>query len=74
VVCSAGNPALVAASTRESGPRSRPTVTDFRISKMNRAFSWAFCHSAKAVWEALRVDGWGGHPVIDMEVGTVPIG
>ena len=43
------NPALVAAPTRKSWSRSRSTVTGFQISKMSRAFSGAFWHSAKAV-------------------------
>jgi hypothetical protein len=48
-VCSAGNPALVAAPTRKSRPRSKPTVTGLRSSEMSRAFSMAFWHTAKAV-------------------------
>jgi hypothetical protein len=72
-VCSAGNPALVAAPTRKNRPRSKPTVTGLRSSKMSLAFSGRSGIRQRPL-EALRVNGWGSHPVIDLEVGTVLIG
>jgi hypothetical protein len=71
-------------SVGNPGPRGRPYPQEraeklaccerFSIFKNESRILWSLLAFGEGRWGALRLDGWGRHPVIDMEVGTVLIG
>ena len=73
-MCSAGNPALVAAPRREERAEKQAYRDRFSNLKNESRILRGLLSFGEGRLGALRVDGWGGHPVIDMEVDTVPIG